>query len=139
MKAIAATGYDEAVADECHRAIHRVLFLHRQGASQVRFRIALGTAVFIRRDAGGTADSGKVFHWTATMWEGSLNFDTPVLWAVGSIFVNRRLCGLILSVAPINIEWHGTRCVVARFHDGGRSLFAMYPGYSYGSRRRGAG
>ncbi len=29
----------------------------------------------------------KVFNWIATMWKGSLTFETPMLWAIGFIFV----------------------------------------------------
>jgi cytochrome c oxidase subunit 1 len=44
----------------------------------------------------------KVFNWIATMWRGSMTFETPMLWAVGFIFVFTMggFTGVILSVAP---------------------------------------
>ena len=44
----------------------------------------------------------KVFNWTATMWRGSMTFETPMLWAVGFIFVFviGGFTGLILAMVP---------------------------------------
>jgi cytochrome c oxidase subunit I len=77
----------------------------------------------------------KIFNWIATMWKGSMTFETPMLWAVGFIFVFTigGFTGLILSVAPIDIQMQDTYYVVAHFHYVlvAGSLFAMFAGIYY--------
>ena len=77
----------------------------------------------------------KVFNWIATMWRGSMTFETPMLFAVGFIFVFTMggFTGLILSVAPIDIQVHDTYYVVAHFHYVlvAGSLFALFTGFYY--------
>ena len=77
----------------------------------------------------------KVFNWVATMWMGSITMETPMLFAVGFIFVFSMggFTGLILSVSPIDIQVHDTHYVVAHFHYVlvAGSLFAMFSGYYY--------
>ncbi len=48
----------------------------------------------------------KVFNWTATMWRGSMTFETPMLFAIGFIFVFTigGFTGLVVAVAPIDIQ-----------------------------------
>ena len=77
----------------------------------------------------------KVFNWIATMWKGSMTFETPMLFAVGFIFVFTigGLTGVILSVAPIDTQLQDTYYVVAHFHYVlvAGSLYAMFAGYYF--------
>ncbi|RZL37579.1 MAG: cytochrome c oxidase subunit I [Rubrivivax sp.] len=79
----------------------------------------------------------KVFNWTATMWQGSMTFETPMLFAVGFIFVFTigGFTGIILSVAPVDIQLQDTYYVVAHFHYVlvAGSLFALFAGFYYWS------
>jgi cytochrome c oxidase subunit 1 len=72
----------------------------------------------------------KIFNWIATMWRGRLTFETPMLFAIGFIFVFTigGFTGLILSVTPIDIQVHDTYYVVAHFHYVlvAGSLFALF-------------
>jgi cytochrome c oxidase subunit I len=79
----------------------------------------------------------KIFNWIATMWQGSMTFETPMLFAVGFIFVFTvgGFTGLILAMAPIDILLQDTYYVVAHFHYVlvAGSLFAMFSGFYYWS------
>ncbi|NTV10836.1 MAG: cytochrome c oxidase subunit I [Zoogloea sp.] len=77
----------------------------------------------------------KVFNWVATMWRGSLSFETPMLFASGFIFVFTigGFTGLILSIVPIDVQVQDTYYVVAHFHYVlvAGSLFALFAGTYY--------
>jgi cytochrome c oxidase subunit I len=77
----------------------------------------------------------KVFNWIATMWKGALTFETPMLFACGFIFVFSMggFTGLVLAIAPVDIQLQDTYYVVAHFHYVlvAGSLFALFGGAYY--------
>lgn len=60
----------------------------------------------------------KVFNWIATMWQGSMTFETPMLFSIGFVclFTFGGFSGLVLAVAAVDIQLQDTYYVVAHFH-----------------------
>jgi len=77
----------------------------------------------------------KVFNWTATMWRGSMTFETPMLFAIAFVilFTIGGFSGLMLAIVPADFQYHDTYFVVAHFHyvlvTG--SVFAIIAGVYY--------
>jgi cytochrome c oxidase subunit 1 len=60
----------------------------------------------------------KVFNWVATMWRGSMTFETPMLFAISFVilFSIGGFSGLMLAITPVDFQYHDTYFVVAHFH-----------------------
>jgi len=60
----------------------------------------------------------KIFNWVSTMWRGSMTFETPMLFAIGFVmmFTIGGFTGLMMSIAPVDFQYHDTYFIVAHFH-----------------------
>ncbi|MFI2612635.1 cytochrome c oxidase subunit I [Kitasatospora sp. NPDC018619] len=77
----------------------------------------------------------KFFNWVGTMWNGSLSFETPMLWSVGFMvtFLFGGLSGVLLAAPPIDFHVTDSYFVVAHLHYVlfGTVVFATFAGFYF--------
>jgi cytochrome c oxidase subunit I len=77
----------------------------------------------------------KFFNWIGTMWRGHISIETPMLWAIGFLylFLLGGITGIIVASPALDYHLTDTYFVVAHFHNTliGGSIFAIFAGLYY--------
>jgi cytochrome c oxidase subunit I len=77
----------------------------------------------------------KILNWLATLWQGNISFDTPMLFALGflAVFTVGGLSGIFLAAFPVDWQVTDTYFVVAHLHYVlfGGSVFGIFAGLYY--------
>ncbi|MFG2291103.1 cytochrome c oxidase subunit I [Streptomyces sp. NPDC048595] len=77
----------------------------------------------------------KFFNWIGTMWQGSLSFETPMLWSIGFLvsFLLGGLSGVLIASPPLDFQVTDSYFIVAHLHYVlfGTVVFAMFGGFYF--------
>jgi cytochrome c oxidase subunit I len=77
----------------------------------------------------------KIFNWIGTLWQGSIEFRTPLLFSVGlvALFIIGGISGVMLAMFPVDWQLNDTYFVVAHLHYVfvGGSVFGIFAGIYY--------
>jgi cytochrome c oxidase subunit 1 len=77
----------------------------------------------------------KIFNWIGTLWQGAIEFRTPLLFSVGlvALFIIGGISGVMLAMFPVDWQLNDTYFVVAHLHYVfvGGSVFGIFAGIYY--------
>ncbi len=110
-----------------------IVFVHHMFVTglpySVQFFFSVSTMII------GVPTGVKIFSWLATLWGGSIRYDTPMLFACGFLlmFLIGGIDGVYLGSLPVDRTLHGTYWVVGHIHYVlfGGSVMGVFAGMYY--------